>query len=310
MTKEKVQQLLSAVGIAPKEEDLSNQVKEHNWKQPHFFSIAQLEKIGNFLQTTASLMAEKFSELCNNRFDVSIVSGTQHFTEEFSLVSSDDKQKDYYLPFGNNEEYFGFIGIPEQTAIIWAKQLLGDNDAEDNPERKLSGLEESLLMDLSSALIEVLSVSFAGDPFSVSKSLIFGRWPLKIQDTNELFKVSLNVKKADTDSGSDAYFLILCSKLESVAGIDKKKSVEYSQDEISQMILNHLGHTPVSVKVNLSCAEVSFEEMMNLQPDDVILLEGRIDEPVELIVNERIACYGWPVKSDGEYAVKISDANF
>jgi hypothetical protein len=35
-----------------------------------------------------------------------------------------------------------------------------------------------------------------------------------------------------------------------------------------------------------------------------------VDEPVELIVEGRTVCYGWPVKSAGNYAFTVSETVF
>jgi flagellar motor switch protein FliM len=45
---------------------------------------------------------------------------------------------------------------------------------------------------------------------------------------------------------------------------------------------------------------------MDLQVDDILVLDKRIDEPVELIVGDRTFYYGCPAKSAGKYAVTIT----
>jgi flagellar motor switch protein FliN/FliY len=65
---------------------------------------------------------------------------------------------------------------------------------------------------------------------------------------------------------------------------------------------------PVPVTVRLASTTLTFKEIMNLQADDVLLLDRRIDKPLELIVDGRTVYYGWPVKSGDKYAVTIAPA--
>ena len=63
-------------------------------------------------------------------------------------------------------------------------------------------------------------------------------------------------------------------------------------ENIPEIILEHLGYTPVCVTVQLASVELSFEEMMDLQVNDIVILDRKVNEPVELIVEGRTACYG------------------
>jgi flagellar motor switch protein FliM len=65
---------------------------------------------------------------------------------------------------------------------------------------------------------------------------------------------------------------------------------------------------PVLITGQLASTMLSFEEIMDLQVNDIVLLDKRIDQPVELIVDDRTIYYGYPAKSEGNYAVKITDA--
>ena len=52
---------------------------------------------------------------------------------------------------------------------------------------------------------------------------------------------------------------------------------------------------------------LTFEEMMSLQVDDVLLLDRGINEPVELMVGDLTVHRGWPSKSEGQYALVITE---
>lgn len=311
LTGEKIQQLLSAVGSAQTEENSQIETVEHNWCEPHYFSIEQLEKIDSFTETLTATIAQKFADFCRGQFEVTIVSNKQYFAEDFINRFAGDENKFYYLPFDNeNGHRAGLFGMPEKTAVAWIQQLLGDADSQENNQKELSQLEKSLLLDLACAVVRAFSQSHSSFNLSPTNSLVDKQWPLDLNGTEEFFQISFNVKQSDAKNSAEAFFLIPCSSLEAIAGTSKKVLPELSKENIHQMILEHLGQTSVRVTARLATTELSFEEMMDLQVNDILLLDKKVDDFVELIVDEQTLYYGWPVRSDGKYAVAITGTAF
>ena len=306
LSREKIQQLLVAVGSEPKEDITQVEATEYNWHEPHYFNSGQLQRLDDFAKTAAAAVAGKFSEFCRCELDVTIASTTQHFAYEFFNKTSDNKQKDYYLTFDNKQKQMcGLVGIPEQAATNWARQLLGDSESEKDSSRELSQLELSLLLDLVSALVKVFSGLHESFDFHPAKSIVRGYWPLEMEGTEELSKISFDVKKAGSEKSFEIYFLILCSELEPIAGRAEEDSADFSAEDVSKMILGHLQEIPVLVTCQLASILLPFEEIMNLQVDDILLLDRRVDQPTELIVDGRTVYYGWPAKTADKYAVTI-----
>ena len=307
LSREKIRQLLMAIGSESKEDAVQEDATQYNWQEPHYFNKEQFVKLDNFADAVAAAVAQKFAKLCRSEFNVTISSTTQHYVYEILSQLSDGERRDYYLPFGTDQEHLcGLIGIPGQTAVNWATQLLGDSESEKDPGSDLSSLEETLLLDLASALVEVFSGPDKTLAFQPAQKIVRGQWPLKLGDTEEICKISFDVKNADSEKGSEAYFLILCSELTPVAGKTVRDSGEFSAEDVSKLILGHLQEMPVLITGQLASAVLSFEELMNLQADDILLLDKKVDQPVELIVDGRTVYYGRPAKSAGKYAVTIT----
>jgi flagellar motor switch protein FliM len=307
MSREKIQQLLMAIGSGPKEDTAQVDAAQYNWQEPHYFNKEQLVKLDCFADALSEAIAQKFAKLCRSEFNVTIASTTQHYAYEFLNQFSDSGQKDYYLPFGTSQEHMcGLIDIPDQTAFNWATQLLGDSESEKDSSSNLSQLEESLLLDLATALVDLFSGPDKSFDFHPAKSIVRGQWPLDLEGTEEICKISFDVKKAGSEKSSEAYFLILCSELTPVTGKTDQDSGEFSAEDISKLILGHLQEIPVLITARLASAVLNFEELMNLQVDDIVLLDKRIDQPVELVVDGRTNYYGRPAKSAGKYAVTIT----
>lgn len=308
LSRERINQLFAAARATSKEEPSQVQAAEFNWLEPHYFSAVQIENINKFTQMLAEAIGKKFADLNNCKFDVTIVSVTQHFAGEYIKDPQNSGSKNYYLPFAvDKQSPCGFVGIPEQTAFAWATQLLGDSKPEDDSSRDLSQLEESLLGDLAGAIVGIFSKTYKSTNFIPAGNIIKGYWPLNIQPDEEICKISFDVKKTDSEVNAGAYIIIPCSKFDAAAGKDAQKAVQHSAADVSKAITAHLHEMKLSVKAHLARASVTFEEMMSLQVDDILLLDRKVDEPVELIVGDRTVHYGRPARSEGQYALVIAE---
>jgi flagellar motor switch protein FliM len=279
---------------------------EYNWNQPHYFDSKQINRLDEFTKKVARAMSVKFVDFCHSEFDVTVVSIMQHFAAELIDQAMESGQDDYYLAFGTDQDHpCGLISIPTQTAFIWATQLLGDPESEEDSGRDLSQLEESLLLDLLSALIEAFSQKIW--VFQPAKYIVRRLFPLELKGTEELCKITFDVKKADQEKSSEAYILILCSKLESAVGKAEQTVGGFSADDISKAILGHMQHMPVCITAQLASTVLTLEEIMSLEVGDILLLDKKVNEPIELITSGRTALLGRPAKSAGKHAVVITE---
>ncbi len=307
LNKEKIQQLLTAVGSGPKEDTTGIEATEYNWNQPHYFDRKQLNRLDEFTKKVAKAMAVKFVDFCHSQFDVTVVSTKQHFAAELVDQAMESGQDDYYLAFGTDQSHpCGLISIPTKTAFIWATQLLGDPESEEEDSgRDLSRLEESLLLDLLSALIEAFSQKIWD--FQPAKNIVRRLFPLELKGTEELCKITFDVKKTDQEKGSEAYILTLCSELETAVGKAEHAVGAFSADDISKAILGHIQQMPVCITAQLDSIVLTLEEIMNLEVGDILLLDKKVNEPIELITSGRAALLGRPAKSAGKHAVLITE---
>ncbi len=307
LSNEKIQQLLIAVGSGPLEDTTGIKATEYNWNQPHYFDRKQLNRLDEFTKKVARAMAVKFVDFCHSEFDVTVVSTMQHFAAELVDQAIESGQDDYYLAFGTDQSHpCGLISIPTKTAFIWATQLLGDPESEEEDSgRDLSQLEESLLLDLLSALIEAFFQKIWD--FQPAKNIVRRLFPLELKGTEELCKITFDVKKTDQEKGSEAYILILCSKLESAVGKAEQTVGEFSADDISKAILGHMQQMPVYITAQLASTVLTLKEIMSLEVGDILLLDKKVSEPIELITSGRTALIGQPARLSGKNAVVITE---
>ena len=321
LTKKKVQQLLIAAGSGPIEDTTQINYTEYDWYQPNFLGSNQLRRLDAFTKTVAVVITQKFTELCHTDYNATITSITQHFTEKFFNEAAASEQSDHYVAFGIDKEQgsqtqdgtlgilhpCGLLGIPPKTAIAWVTQLLGDSESEKDPTKPLSQLEESLLFDIASDLIDAFSDSYGNYNLLPDKGIIRGHLPLEAENIEETCKITFSVERTHSNKPSEAYFLMPCRRLDPIVEETAQDSAGFSPEDISNVILNHLQQMPVSVVAQLASTVLSFEETMNLQAGDILLLDKRTDDTLDLVVEGRSLFRGRPARAGSTYAVVITE---
>jgi flagellar motor switch protein FliM len=310
LSKERIRQLLAVVGRNPEKQDTQVEAAEYDWHQCRYFSSDQLEKLDDFAKKVALAVAEKFTLVYQVGFEVTVTSISQHFADTFLAQNSDTVKNDYHLAFGTDEDHAcGLITIPLKTASVWATQLLGDHEPQEDASKNLTKLEESLLSDAASDLLEAFSECDNSFEFRPADGVVRGWLPIELEGTAEICEVVLNIKRANSEDATEAHVLLLCDRLEPVIGKRTAGTYSYSADDVSKAILGHLEQMHVSVEAQLGHAMLTFEELMCLQVEDTLLLDKRIDEPVRLIVEGIELFQGQMAKSAGRYAVAITGSS-
>jgi flagellar motor switch protein FliM len=305
LTREKIQQLLDAVGTRTAlETDQCPDAKDYNWRQSSYFGREQLKKIEIFANRTASNVAANFKKIYVCDFDVAASSVTQHLAGEF--LKPDDNNKKYYLAFAAKDQKIGVFTMPAQTAILWATQLLGDSKSDISEDRELSQLELSLLFDIVSAAIKAFSEAYTEIELTPLGEITKNKLPMEIDGIQDICKINLSVKKSNAEQTSEAYFLVLSDKLASIAGQSKTEIV--SPQNVSKALLNHIQTIPVSMTIRFADVNLNLEQLMSLQADDTILLNKKINEPADVIFNDKIVFRARPAKSGDNYAVVITES--
>ncbi|MHC4186681.1 MAG: FliM/FliN family flagellar motor switch protein [Planctomycetota bacterium] len=307
LTKDKIQQLLAAVGSQTDSEEPQPEVTELSWSEPHCFNNYQLENINNFTNQISELIAEKFKASCHCDFNVTINSSSQCYGDEFLKQIQESEQKNYYLAFGTEPGNFSSLLVMSMsTTVCWTNLLLQDAEADDNADRELSELEESFLHDISSVIIIALSEAYPNSEFSIDDKVVHQQLPISLESTQQLFKLDFTIEQPDTKKSSQAFVVIPCQLLNPVAGKSSGSKSVFSLEQVSEVMLEHIQELPVSVWAQLGSARLTFEEVMNLNSSDILLLDTTVEEPAMLFVNgiERFQCR--PAKSNGNFAVVIT----
>jgi flagellar motor switch protein FliM len=301
-----VRRLLAAVGSAHAPGQTPGPVAEYDWRDPHYFNEDQLNRFAALVSRVAAGMAQTFAHFHSGPFDVAPVSITQHFAGD--LHSLTGAENDYGLTFGPEKgPPCGLALIPAETALAWVGLLLGDAQTAGPAERTLSCLEESLLCDLVTALVESFLLPLRPHHnLKVDGPLGKGRPSMQYEPTEEICRLALRVRKTGSEETTEMAFLLPCRRLAVLVGKATAPAARIPPQELSRALMEHLQQMPVTVTARLASTSIRFREMLDLGPGDILLLGKPLDEPLELVLEERTVFRGRPARSEGRYAVLLT----
>lgn len=306
LSRSKIRQLLSAVGsICSSQTENQPEVSAYDWRQPRI-STAQLAKLKAFAGTVAAECTKEFIRYCRCSMSVSSADVRPCLLDALKVHHSDNKSADYWIGFGPDAaQIFGWICIPMQSAFMWTSRILGDKGHIEELERSLSGLEQSLLLDIAGGLVQAFSRAFGKNLVSHAS---FAPGPAAVmKESDELYKIILDVQQPDNpDDKSSFYFVIGCDKLRPATGSPDDTKTAASA---AAMMREHIYNLPVTITVRLAQTSLCLKDVMDLQVNDVVLLGKRIEEPAEVVLRNQILFYGLPAQTGQHRAVVIAEKN-
>jgi flagellar motor switch protein FliM len=304
----KIGQLLAAVGSAHAADEAPPQTTPYDWRDPHFFNASQRNRLVQIWGQVAARMAEIFTRSRRSPCEVSLKAFTQHYAGD--LCRRLELDQDYCLTFGPEKGLpCGFVSIASPTALTWVTWLLGDSDAARDPNRALSSLEESLLSDLVTAVLEAFLA-----PWRASQNLRptgpcgKGQPSLQFERSEEVARLVFAVKSAEPGEPAEIAFVVPCSRLATWRASPTAVAAKVSPQELSRALMEHLQEVPVTLRATLASTTLTFQEILDLGPGDILLLGQPVEGLAELTLDGRVAFRGRPARAQGRYAVVVVES--
>jgi len=304
LSREKVQQLLAAVGSVPRQQTRAEaEAVDYDWRKPQYFSVAQRATLAGFVKNAAAACVDEFSRLYHGDVTVSVVSAEQYFQE---APDDETSPTEYCFAFGvDAQKPFGVVRIPAASAALWTGHILGGDDSTEEAGRTLSTLEESFLLDIASGLIKDFSRAY-GSPLQVDRTLLRDVSAAALQGSKEVFQIVLEVQKTESAGGvAQASLLMCCDKLHAAAGRTASDEGKTAAADTIKAMRQHIQDIPVSLTVQLAKTMLRFEDIVELQANDIVLLGKRTSDPIDVLIDGRTLFQGRPAQSGGKCAVVI-----
>jgi flagellar motor switch protein FliM len=317
----------------------------YDWRDPHFFNTDQQNRLVQVLEQTAARMAEIFARSRHGVFEVTRKSLTQHFAGDLCRRWELDRDQcvTFAPEKGPPCGFVSISPRTALTWVTWL--LGDSEAGRDPNRALSALEESLLSDLLTAVLAAFLAPLQAPHHLRPTGPMSKGQPNLQFELTEEVARVVFQVKAPMTaeeapgaESGAgdsepcEVAFLLPCRRLAALAGKTAPQELSRvagasargvegvppstrgpealdtrGQDarDTSQALMEHLQEMPVTITALLASTTLTFQEILDLGPGDILLLDKPVDGPVELVFNGRTVLHGRPAQAEGRQAVVI-----
>jgi flagellar motor switch protein FliM len=127
------------------------------------------------------------------------------------------------------------------------------------------------------------------------------------EPTQEIAVIRFEIKEDDAEASQGITFVLPCSPMAPLVGKSVDAPAKSPAKDMASVLREHLYAIPVTVSVRLASVALRFDEALDINQGDILLLDKNTDEAIDLIVDNRTILRGRPAKSDGRYAVCVTE---
>ncbi|MBN1817626.1 MAG: FliM/FliN family flagellar motor switch protein [Sedimentisphaerales bacterium] len=279
-----------------------------DWLKPHHFARENLSCFESFARKIEKQVLITFENLCHGQFEVSAGAYEQNYACMLADQAQSEQQKHYFLPLHvMGKERAGMVSIAPHSAASLVGYMLRDPDFACGEERDLTKLEESILMDVIAAITDAVARVFSengGPAVQKASRFVKGDWPIEYAGLEDLFTIAI-VTTSETDS-VELHYIFAAEALEPILGVQAKDGPAQTPNELRDRIMETISEAPIQVEARLARALISLHDLMRLRANDLVVLQRRIHEPIDVLLNNRACFKAYPARTATKYAVVIA----
>jgi flagellar motor switch/type III secretory pathway protein FliN len=172
----------------------------------------------------------------------------------------------------------------------------------------LSSVEESILQDavvgITDAMISQLQEN-GQITLKRAEQIICGEWPLEARQLQDLcgfaFEIVFPQKTIEIN------IMAVGEVMDAALGIMPRVQKPLSPAELSKKISRQLHEVPVEVTAQLCVSSIRIEDLVTLEPGDVLIIDKKTTEPIETLLNGRLCFHAWPAICEGKLSLVVSN---
>jgi flagellar motor switch protein FliM len=278
-------------------------VSEFDWNSPCCFTIGQMQRLRDLGAAVSKRLAEALAKLL--RAEISLEPVQVNLRYGKAALDAFGAAEPYYVPLSDEASAAcGCLIMPAVAATTFVGKFLGATGDSATSGRKLSPLEQELLLDVVRAVANELSAELTSAGAKGVRTGQLVRTAPTGMDLAECFCLVMG------SAGPDAPLLALvlqCGFVEGVFAASGMTTAKITQQESASRLATHLEAAPVVASVCAGNAELSMKDVMALEAGDVLLLSTKAGQPVQLLVQGQPLAYGQMVRNQDRYAMQITD---
>ena len=287
------------------------EVVPFDFRLPNRISKNQLRTLRNihenFAESFSSFLMSKLQTIIN----INVISVDQIYYSEYVLsVSNPACLFTFEI---RNTDIKAILEFSPELALSLVDRLLGGNGLGSKQSKVITPIEqkvlsvtvERIMQDLRKAWQIIDDFDFALDRFepdidfaqitSQSESVLLITFELFIGEQSYLMNICFATFAFDT----------ILSKLSS-QNLSTIRPLKYSGTTAKNLLVNHLNLTELMVEVEFGKAAITFDQLLNLDKGDIIIMNKRVGEEVKVKIGNKVLFYGTSGFVNNHKAVKIS----
>lgn len=318
LSQEEVDALLNAIqkgevpadDAAPVAESVKRKVEPYDFHKPHLISNEQLRGLQIIHDTFAKNLQSSLSGLLRTGLEVKLVAIDQLLYSEFVLSLYNPT----FLTVLNAPPLIGNLLVEMNLAIIMVviDRLLGGVGVGVPAPRELTTIEMAIVRSVVNAVLEELRVSWAGTMEAI-------KFEVESHDfTPEFLRIappeaSVLSVTLDMRFGEAAGVMNLCYPFSVIKPCLPKLSSESlvarnlkeSSPVEKKRMMRNLGIIPLGMHAVIGRAILNANQIARLQVGDILCMDNRADEPIDLVIEGR-GCFKAEVgQRHGKTAVRL-----
>jgi len=276
------------------------EVQDFDWTTPCLYTLTERGRLENFASRTLPGVRAALIKALRAELPLTPQGpATLYFHQACGEGSY------YALPLRLESAVAGVLRIDAAFAGGCVERLLGGSGELRGQGRELSPLENSLLQDLCATLAEAFVQVYrdvGGPALAAAGELVTNRLPLSLPSEHEVVQFAL----VQTGQAKPPLaFVFPHERVDFIAQGLSAPAVMPSSDECRARLLAALNDADLAGEIWLRSAATTMNDVLALEPDDVLLLPQGINEPVELTIQGRKLFEGLLGTQHGQYALEI-----
>lgn len=281
-----------------------------DWRHPHRLNADAVERLRLFSAKLAVGLQAAFDSLTGQPFTVATEPVKERYAVELYQQVEQERPQTYYLPVtaAAGKGHIGFLQVSLETAGRLVGYVLRDPEAELGKDERLSPLGETILQDAMGSLADALAAGFAEygqSRLEKTDALIYRNWPVRFSDLEDLCRFDFNAGCGQVVL--PVTLIVMDEVIAGIAGLTPPFGRTEDKKENPERIVKRMYESPMEVTAMLSRSLMTLNDIMTLSAGDVVVLERKITEPLEIQVNGQPCFTAWPAAFDGRYALSVAE---
>ncbi len=314
LSQQEIDQLLNNIQESGNESTISPGIKEaipFDFRLPNRISKNQLRTIRSinesFAETFSSYLMSKLQTIIN----INVISVDQIYYSEYVLSVSNPAC--LFTIEIKDTDIKGILEFSSEFALTLVDRLLGGYGKGSKQSKVITPIEQKVLYDVVERILQDLkkawhtvgnyefhALGFESDIdfaqiTSQSESVLLVTFEIFIGEKSYLMNLCLATYAFDS----------VLSKLTSKK-LSTIRPINYSGTTARNILITHLEKTDINLRIEFGKAGISFNDLMELKKGDIIIMDKKVGEEVDIEIEGKLMFNGIVGTSNNHKAIKIT----